>query len=314
METVGKSELWSYFDDESKARTADNDAIRRGPGHEVSSYWDLASKLAEIQFRNPNFVLLFRGQSGDYFNRAGNSSLKPSLLRPVRAAPGSLDPKHNKPPNETELSDRFNTLKSAERLLLENYTWRNVSKRGEKQPYVDRMERKRLERQRILRWALLQHYDVCGTPLLDVTHSLRVAASFASHHDPDTAFVFVLAVPNLSGAITASADAGLQIVRLSSVCPPVAVRPHLQEGYLLGEYPDMPDFEQKRHYGHYEVDFGRRLLAKFRFHPTTFWKGDTFLRIARDALYPPANKDPFCQLAERIKEQLWPQTRTVPRT
>ena len=45
----------------------------------------------------------------------------------------------------------------------------------------------------------------------------------------------MLGVPNLSGAITASAEAGLQIVRLSSVCPPSAVRPHIQEGYLLGD-------------------------------------------------------------------------------
>jgi len=28
-------------------------------------------------------------------------------------------------------------------------------------------------------WAILQHYGVCDTPLVDLTHSLRVAASFA---------------------------------------------------------------------------------------------------------------------------------------
>ena len=56
---------------------------------------------------------------------------------------------------------------------------------------------------------------------LDVTHSLRVAASFASHeNDTDEAFVFVFGVPNLSGAVTASSEAGLQIIRLSSVMSP----------------------------------------------------------------------------------------------
>jgi hypothetical protein len=67
----------------------------------------------------------------------------------------------------------------------------------------------------------------------------------------DEAFVFVLGVPNLSGAVTASSEANLQIVRLSSACPPEAVRPHLQEGYLLGECPAIADFEQNAHYSHY---------------------------------------------------------------
>src|SRR5206468_364868 len=121
---------------------------------------------------------------------------------------------------------------------------------------------KRLKRHRVLRWAILQHYEVCLTPLLDVTHSLRIAASFASINMPDKVYLFVLGVPNLSGAVTASAESGLQIIRLSSVCPPSAVRPHIQEGYLLGEYPEMAEFEQKANYFHYEIDFGRRLVAK----------------------------------------------------
>ena len=72
----------------------------------------------------------------------------------------------------------------------------------------------RLKRQRILRWSILQHYEICATPLLDVTHSLRIAASFASVSRSRRAFIFVLGLPNLSGAITASAEAGLQVVHL----------------------------------------------------------------------------------------------------
>ena len=44
----------------------------------------------------------------------------------------------------------------------------------------DRVENDRLRRQRILRWSILQHYEICDTPLLDVTQSIRIAASFAS--------------------------------------------------------------------------------------------------------------------------------------
>src|SRR5262249_29378940 len=151
-------------------------------------------------------------------------SLKPTLFR--------SDPSETNPSSGT-LGERFERLKDAERELVIRYTEERL------------LGVERLRRHRILRWSILQHYGVCRTPLLDVTHSLRIAASFASEGEPDTAFIFVLGVPNLSGAITASSEAGLQIVRLSSACPPSAMRPHLQEGYLLGEYPDVADFEQK---------------------------------------------------------------------
>src|SRR5262249_12094080 len=135
-----------------------------------------------------------------------------------------------------------------------------------------------------------QHYEVCRTPLLDVTHSLRIAASFASlppaNGPARKAFVFVIGVPNLSGAITASAQAGLQIVRLSRVCPPTAMRPHIQEGYLLGEYPEIAGYQQNAKYAPYEVDFGLRLVAKFWFNPEDFWKRPDFPKVPRKALYP----------------------------
>ncbi len=40
----------------------------------------------------------------------------------------------------------------------------------------------------MLRWAILQHYEVCRTPLLDVTQS--IAASFASMVNGDERYVF----------------------------------------------------------------------------------------------------------------------------
>ena len=96
----------------------------------------------------------------------------------------------------------------------------------------------------------------------------------------------VLGVPNIAGAITTSVESELQIVRLSSVCPPQALRPHIQEGFLLGEYPDIAVYEQKQLYPEHEVDFGRRLIAKFRFDKSRFWKSRDFPKIPRVALYP----------------------------
>jgi hypothetical protein len=81
------------------------------------------------------------------------------------------------------------------------------------------------------------------------------------------------------------------------------VRPHIQEGYLLGEYPEMAGVDQKQHYKHYEIDFGRRLVAKFSFQPSEFWKAsDTFPIVPQLALYP--HDDPILKLTEAIKLQL----------
>ena len=159
-----------------------------------------------------------------------------------------------------------------------------------------------LRRYRILRWSILQHYEICRTPLLDVTQSLRIAASFASLSAQNDAVVFAFGVPNISGAVTASAEAGLQIIRLASVCPPCAVRPHIQEGYLLGEYPEMGTFDQRTRYAPFEIDFGRRLVAKFTFSPDTFWLADKFPKVEKGDLYP--KDDPLCRLAMEVKDEL----------
>jgi hypothetical protein len=246
---------------------------------------DLATKIAALQFENRDYVLMFRGQNGDFKNKAGNSSLRPRLLR------ARSDPK--KVASAATLEERFQKLRRAEALLVHEY--KACSYRG----------LQRLQRQRALRWSVLQHYEICDTPLLDVTQSLRVAASFASHDVADFGYVFVVGVPHVSGAITASAESGLQVVRLASVCPPTAVRPHIQEGYLLGEYPEFSSVKEKALYKNYEIDFGRRLIAKFRFIPTTFWqKSKGFPEIPRTSLYPPAKSDPLCGLADRIKTAL----------
>lgn len=285
MITIGSKMLWSFVPGKSEAQECKCTAIRKASPVDVQSYLELATKIAELQYRNRDYVLLFRGQSEDYKNHQRNTTLKPSLFR---------DSSDRNPSADT-LRERFKDLDRAERILVNSYSQRkSIGKQW-------------VERHQIVRWAILQHYEVCPTPLLDVTHSLRIAASFATTDGTQEAFIFVLGVPNLSGAITASAEAGIQIVRLSSVCPPSALRPHIQEGYLLGEYPQMVGFEQKELYRHYEIDFGLRLVAKFRFNPQIFWKTDDFPKVSKQALYPLRTVDPLCALAEDIKNQLTPR-------
>lgn len=283
MHTIGTSQLWSFADKSKAPAHLDNTSIRKSDGHNVGSFLDLARKLSILQFKNPDHVLLFRGQAFDHKNLENNTSLKPALFRPER--------RNGNPPRSPLLNRRFERLHLAEDRLTGAFIDSRLE--GSTQ----------LLRHRILRWTILQHYEVCKTPLLDVTHSLRIAASFASLSMSKQAYLYVIGVPNLSGAVTASAEAGLQIVRLSSVCPPSALRPHIQEGYLLGEYPDMPDFNQKRHYDASEIDFGRRLIAKFRFNPRKFWRDASFPMIEAAALYPDEHDD-LLHLTTRIKAEL----------
>jgi hypothetical protein len=283
VEVIGEQKIWTYSGDEAFPEQGKCAAVRNGAGRTVKNFMELATRIAELQFLNRDFVLLFRGQSRDFKDENG-TSLKPSILR------SSAD---EAPPSMSTLRNRYGRLKTAEVLLVDEY-------RRQELPDLER-----LQRQQILRWAILQHYEICETPLLDVTHSLRIAASFATKEDADEGFIFVLAVPHISGAITASAEAGLQIVRLASVCPPAALRPHIQEGYLLAQYPEITGIDRKELFPHYETDFGRRLIAKFKFDPARFWlKSEDFPRVREVALYPREQDDPLLQLAKKVRKRL----------
>ena len=283
METIGTQTIWSLFDADGDPKIASNTQVRRSGGHLVDSYVDLAQKVAALQFLNREHVLLFRGQARDYKTDVGLSTMKPTIFRP-QGARGTI--------RGSTLRTRFQTLRNAEKRLLELYE------------SEDLIGADRLARHRLLRWSILQHYDVCPTPLLDVSQSLRVAASFATSDEHQDAFVYVLGVPNLSGAVTASSEASMQIVRLSSACPPSAMRPHFQEGYLLGEYPEIADVRPSGSYKQAEMDFGRRLVAKFRFRTSRFWRSDTFPKLALKALYPAGTRDPLERLMAELKMEL----------
>ena len=65
----------------------------------------------------------------------------------------------------------------------------------------------------------------------------------------------------------------------------------------------MTGYDQKQHYANYEIDFGRRLVAKFQFNPKTFWKNDAFRKVSKAALYPNKN-DPLYELSTLVKSKL----------
>ena len=161
MERVGVSSLWSFRAGKTEAVRTSNSEIRKDRGVVVTSYLDLAAKIAELQYRNRHYVLLFRGQAQDYRTSKGLTTLRPSIFRP--------------PPGKSNLSrslidTRYKNIAEAERLLAEGF-----------ETPKKHTGRQNVQREQILRWSILQHYEVCPTPLLDVTHSLRIAASFASN-------------------------------------------------------------------------------------------------------------------------------------
>jgi len=283
MEKIGSQQIWSYFDGAEKSRPVSNHKIRAGEGHPVSTFFELAMKVAELQFLNRDHVLLFRGQTNDYISANGSSMLSPTLFR--------LGEKRLL--NQRILQARFERLNSAEAHLVRLY--REAKFRG-----IDR-----LARHRTIRWAILQHYDVCRTPLLDVTQSLRISASFAADKNGSgDAYLYVLGVPNRSGAVTASSESGLQIICLSSACPPEAVRPHMQEGYLLGEYPEIANYDRNSRYSYSQMDFGRRLVAKFKLKLEKFWNSRSFPPASVESIYPKGYRDPLLLITNKIKSEI----------
>jgi len=292
METVGTNSLFSILEYEQGLVDVSNKRVRENKPAMVHSYAELARAVSSLQFRNQDLVLLFRGQRQDY--KEGNqTTIRPSIFR---GDVGSYSSKWSKARQRKVFKGRhahaFEKLREAEALLLQHYRGSSI-------------EAIRIRRQRIVRWSVLQHYEICPTPLLDVTHSLRIAASFATLDGGQEGCIMVIGVPNISGAITASAEAGLQIVRLSSVCPPEAARPHLQEGYLISEYPELGDPQQASLYDTQETDVALRLVAKFSFDRLAFWSNSpNFPAIPRNALFPDSEADDFLKVAEEIKRQV----------
>ncbi|CAH0340489.1 FRG domain-containing protein [Rhizobium sp. CECT 9324] len=281
METVGHKPLWGFATESADIREVDQTEVAIGNGKPIRDYNELIRTLATIQYHNPDFVLMLRGQTRDYKSGAA-TTLKPSILR-------GRDGHY---PGRAELDRRFRGLKNAERSLAEQFRSHNIPD-----------PKQRVFKHRIVRWAILQHYEVVDTPLLDVTLSPRIAASFASISNREWGYIYVLAVPNISAAVTSSAEAGLQIIRLSSVCPYIAMRPGVQEGYLLGEYPEIDAMETKSLIPYEETDFSLRPISKIKFRPRNFWDRSGISEAAHEHLYPEED-DGFGRMIEELKDDV----------
>ena len=232
-------------------------SVGKHDGYEVTTFRRLVELVAATAYFNKDYLLFFRGQNHDHKNKAGNSSFYPTIYRGDYL-------------QQREVNYRFEILAGASRLLVKRFAEGKVTGKDE------------LRRKKLIQWSILQHYEVCATPLLDFTHSLRVAASFAQLNNSESnAFVYAFGLPYFTNRISNNSEHDLVNIRLLSICPPEALRPYFQEGYLIATEDIESVYDSKT-----ELDFNNRLIAKFKI-PTAkrFW-GSNFDPIPKSALYP----------------------------
>lgn len=241
-----------------------NDILTSEP-KKVATYDELVMNVAQILHRNREHIVFYRGQNTDHkVGNAENSrtSILPSIYRKCRGQKKLL------------LKKRFIKLNQKVQVL------REVVKASHK-PLSGRHFIYKYDE---IAWAILQHYEVCETPLLDLTHSLHVACSFAFHNNLyKTGIIYLLGMPKQLDNFGINTFEELINLRLLSITPPEAKRPFFQEGYLAGPYPNHElDITTKIN----QFDFARRLIAKFEIPiKDDFW-GSGFYKIPSDKLFP----------------------------
>jgi len=213
IETPWKNVAKTNFAEVSNAK------IREDPGYPVSTFRDLVHIIAELSYYNPALNLYFRGQQKDITDSKSRSKLYPSIFRPASG---------QKILRKSRIKKRFQRLKQVLKELKNSASSLGLSGPLSKHPEY---------------WlALIQHYQLCKTPMLDISQSLQVAASFALMDDNydfshSYGYLYVIALPHVYGSISKFADDDMVIARLKSICPPDALRPHFQEGLLAGRWP-----------------------------------------------------------------------------
>lgn len=256
-----------------RKHVGDDDVAHAAP-YAVKTYRELVEHIAQLAYSNPNHLLYFRGQDKDFLSKAGASTLYPAIYRGDSIA-------------HREIVHRFEQLEVAETNLTAHFVTKTLDGHRD------------VERKRHVRWSILQHYNVVSTPLLDITQSLRVACSFAQRESTDqTCYVYVLGLPYATNRISINSEEEIVSIRLLSICPPSALRPYFQEGYMVGTSDVTYDFGSKS-----ELDFRNRLIAKFAIPRarSSFWRGG-FSPIPERALYPP--RDPVKKLCLDVKQRV----------
>jgi len=112
-----------------------------------------------------------------------------------------------------------------------------------------------------------------------------------------SAYIYVLGLPYITNRISINSEHDLVNVRLLSICPPEALRPHYQEGYLAGTTDITNEYDVKT-----ELDFNNRLIAKFKITTNVNFWGDDFDRLPHNAIYP--KDDIVKKICDKVKSEV----------
>ncbi|RSJ08125.1 FRG domain-containing protein [Streptococcus mitis] len=240
----------------------------------IETFHDLIMEIAELSYKNPDVMLFYRGQNNNYVKseKTQNATLYPTIYRSN---------------SEKDINFDFDILEKTSTMLMTEL---------EKDNNVDKEEIKELKKIKLLQYSILQHYEVCKTPLLDLTQSIKVACSFAILDNKDkTGYIYVLGMPYVNGRISVDSEDYITNVRLLSISSSSSKRPFFQEGYLVQtEFASNADIEKG------ELDFNRRIVAIYKFKNTkTFWGSER--PIERENLYP--EEDTMKDICDRLKER-----------
>lgn len=226
--------------------------VRHSDGLPISNYRRLVEQIAEVTLYNREYEMFYRGQNNDYKDKNGKTIIYPRICRPER----NLDKSYKKRIQSITIEKRYNSILD----FIDSTT----SKANSLDEYY---------------FSLIQHYELMPTPLIDITQSLRVAATFALRNS-NIGYLYVFGLPYPNGSISHFIDQNIVLVKLQNVCPTDALRPRYQEGFMIGKYPFMQTKEA--------VDnLARRLVAKFLLNNESgnFWD-KYFQPLPEEILYP----------------------------
>lgn len=238
-----------------------NVPVAKVDAYPVSTYRQLVEQIAALAYLNEDHLLFFRGQGLDHRNREGASTFYPKIYR-------------GRYLRRQEIIERFKVLDHAANQLKVHFSQSKFQGHEE------------VRKRKLIQWGILQHYEVCPTPLIDLTHSLRVACTFAQlAANQPFGYVYAFGLPYITNRISHNSEHNIVNIRLLSICPPQALRPYFQEGYVAATEDITTDYDPKT-----ILDFNNRLIFKFEIpRKKTFW-GAGFSKIPKSVLYPKGDR------------------------
>lgn len=239
--------------------------VRASDGFPVNSFRELINEVAHVTLSNKTYEMYYRGQSIDYKNnqakyyhdRIPKTTIYPSICRPEKKEDGTFKPAIRK----TLIAKRYDDLTNM----------------------ISLIDKKRKVSFNEHYYALFQHYDILPTPLIDITQSLRVAATFALN-ESEVGYVYVFGLPYPNQSISYFTDLGMILIKLQNVVPVDALRPRYQEGYLVGKYPVTATKSNSD-------NLANRLVAKFKVDNSNknFWD-EYFQPMPLEVMFPKNDK------------------------